>query len=767
MPKTLWQEGRVCGYTNYELYLKHMYDNNMTPVNESEWLASTLSYGASLLLWVAPDSTENAHYRDFPLPTGSNLGAANTIMASFFSGEGAADANGWATKVTSYGPLIENDSTASPEGTTIPVKDDGAVEANTRLRVQDFAKITDGVVIQPGTWTTNASSPPTKKLAVDLTQVPTLRLAFSDQVVTGFWLLLSGFTDRGVTMGMTSQTDSTDTSTNDNKNGAFLGPAIYPWAAKVVFSIPPIIMDMIQAKVDIETQDIAAIQIYNTRYIWLYRMHEDSGTPTPTDLADSKSLYQLRAVTGYVSDEFINTYCVDLATVIAACADGHLSDSLALQMSYVKQLRAIYGGGADADTIIDANYVFFFWTYQAAINCSGQQGMFYPVNKNTKSFAFTLTKDDTVMQCTHGFNFTGYLDNPDTSVMPTTSTDIMGSLYPVTADYSVQTGSLKDTNNDYIFQNHPILHYAVKEFQTFTRDMVAVPKAPAGFNLQFVDWFASLPLIEALGMGNVNPTTAGEAVFTAMGIDDSYKTLDFQSFLQYAAAHRDVTQPLSDAASIVPITDTFYMYSKSTIEAIADVNFTWNNYTVIKKASARATASTTSATFYKPSNITLTTVDITATVDTTQTPPTVVISSIDPIADVTKACTSTSYHRWASVVADNDTNHSVKALSLVDDMGAYLSTAGASGNITADVIRWTDLLDGLNVNKCIDILGGLLNLKNSGSNYIQLATSLRLYVSSTEPTGNIPEGSIGIGWGGVWVYTSGAWVASTNPEPNP
>lgn len=760
MPKTIWNEGRVCGYSNYELYARYVTADGGSPSNEKSWLASTLSFGASLLLWVAPDTIENAHYRDIDFPVNCKLGAANTIMASFFAGSGNVSdstTDTWATKVVDYGPLIENDATASPSSSVIPVKDNGVVDSTTKFRVQDFAKITDGVVIQPGTWITNPTTPPTKTIEVNLTEKPTLRLAFSGKIENGFWLLLTGFTDRNITLGMTSQ--ESPTATTAAMDGDFLGPAVYPWAAKVVFSIPPIIMDMIQAKVDIGTQDIAAIQIYNTRYIWPYRMHNDSGTPTPTDLADSKSLYQLRAVTGYVSDEFINTYCVDLATVLRACTENHISDGYAMQLSYVKQLRAIYGGGADADTIIDDNYVFFFWTQQAAINSSGQQGMFYPVNKNTKSFAFTLTKDDKQMRVDHGFNFTGYLDTPDVSVMPTTSTDIMGSLYSVTNDYSVQTGSLKDTNNDYIFQNHPILHYAVKEFQTFTRDMVAVPKSPAGFNLQFVDWFASLPLIEALGMGNVNPTTAGESVFTAMGIDKSYKNLDFQSFLQYAAAQRDLTEPLSSEASIVPIIDTFYMYSKATIETIAADDFTWNNNTVIKKASARATASTTSANYYKPSNMTITTVDITATVDTTQTPPTVVISSIDPIADVTKACTSTSYHRWASVVSDSDTNHSVKALSLVDDMGAYLSTSGASGNITADVIRWTDLLDSLNVNKCIDILGGLLNLKNSGSDYIQLATSLRLYISATEPTGAIPEGSVGIGWGsGIYKYTSSAWT---------
>lgn len=32
-----------------------------------------------------------------------------------------------------------------------------------------------------------------------------------------------------------------------------------------------------------------------------------------------------------------------------------------------------------------------------------------------------------------------------------------------------------------------------------------------------------------------------------------------------------------------------------------------------------------------------------------------------------------------------------------------------------------------------------------GPNYVQIG-DIRLYVSSTEPTGDIPDGSIGVGW---------------------
>lgn len=739
MPKTIWSEGRVLGLNQYELYARYVTADGGNPSNEKSWLASTLSYGASLLLWVAPDTVENAHYRDFEFPTNCRLGAANTIMASFFAGAGNVSdstVDTWATKVVDYGPLIENDSTASPSGSSIPVKDNGAVDVTTKLRVLDFAKITDGVVIQPGTWTTNASSPPTKTVAVNLAEKPTLRLAVSGKIENGFWLLLTGFTDRNITLGMTSQGDPT--ATTSAMDGDFLGPAVYPWAAKVIFSIPPIIMDLIQAKVDIDTKDIAALQIYNTRYIWLYCNHPGSGAPTQDDLKNAKSLYQLRGVTGYVSDKFINDYCVELATVLGACAEGHISDGMQIQLSYVKQLRDIYGNTPDVDSRISTDYKFFFWTGWASIDSAGQQGMFYPVNKHTKSFAFTLTKDDSLMQVTHGFNFTS-----DTTTMPKTSTDIMGTLWNVTDDYSVQTGGYKDAEDVWVFTDHPVLHYSVKDFQTFTRAMVAVPKSPEGYNNQFVEWFASMPVADAVGMGNTNPTTAGEAILTAMGVDSSYWTLDFQSFLQYAASHRDLTQPLSDPSSTVPIVDTFYMYSADTIEVIAQPSFTWNDK---KVASARITASTTSADFYKPANMSIVAISVDAD------------DTVTPISDITKDCTSTSYHRWASTVSNDESE--VKALSLVDNFGSYLSTAGVAGMISADVIKWADLLDALNINKSVDILGGLINLKNSGDNYIQISTGLRLYISTTEPTGTIPENSIGIGWGsGIYKYTSGAWSA--------
>lgn len=49
-------------------------------------------------------------------------------------------------------------------------------------------------------------------------------------------------------------------------------------------------------------------------------------------------------------------------------------------------------------------------------------------------------------------------------------------------------------------------------------------------------------------------------------------------------------------------------------------------------------------------------------------------------------------------------------------------------------------------------------MKKSGNDYIQIPNGLRLYISSTAPTdADIPDGSVGLGWGGVKVYSGGAW----------
>jgi hypothetical protein len=182
-----------------------------------------------------------------------------------------------------------------------------------------------------------------------------------------------------------------------------------------------------------------------------------------------------------------------------------------------------------------------------------------------------------------------------------------------------------------------------------------------------------------------------------------------------------------------------YLYAADDIEAIADPNFTWAGNTKYAVDIARAEMS--SIDFYRMAEIRI--------YEVTQ-------GTIGD--DVTSTYANTSYHTW--VASAKSRKNQTKAVSLIDNIGSPLPTAGTGGDITADYVRWNDLLEALNMNRQIDILAGLRNLKNSTDTYIQLDDT-RLYIASTAPTGDIPEGSVGIGFGGVQIYTSGAWTPYT------
>lgn len=271
MSKQLWNEGRVVGYSAYEIYLKYAleHDPKHTPASEKQWLASMMAMGSAMLLEVNPEKlyedTETytdevksgVHYCDIQLPPTSKLCAANTIFASLFLGEASTEHestqdNGtlhiehlapWCAKITSYGPLIQNDDIDSPDGETgpytgeIPPTDVTSIDFSKYSdQIREYVKIIDGIVIQPGTWTDNEHNPPAKDFTPDLSWQPRLRLAFSEEIKTPFYLLLVGFTNRTVVSGVTGY--STAVNTSSPEDGDFLGPWQFPWANKIIFSVP-------------------------------------------------------------------------------------------------------------------------------------------------------------------------------------------------------------------------------------------------------------------------------------------------------------------------------------------------------------------------------------------------------------------------------------------------------------------------------------------------------------------------------------------------
>lgn len=254
MSKQIWNEGRVVGYSAYETYVKqHLATNpDLDPASELEWLASTVAMGSSLLLKVPNTNStvsEDTHsYVDITLPTNSRLGAANTIMASFFDGDGDFNEfTNWATKITNYGALVSNTSESSPQTseseedakTKTPVGSLTTWEPKDSLekkRLIDYMRIVDGVVIQPGQWDVIENKPPEKDQVQNLNTRPFVRLHIRGKISNNPRILLTGFTIRSVLAGVTSLDSSTDT--RSPQDGDYLGPATYPWANRIVFSVP-------------------------------------------------------------------------------------------------------------------------------------------------------------------------------------------------------------------------------------------------------------------------------------------------------------------------------------------------------------------------------------------------------------------------------------------------------------------------------------------------------------------------------------------------
>lgn len=265
MPKQIWTEGRVVGYSAYEIYIKQFLAENPDgdPATEREWLASSLAMGSSLLMKVpaVTAASEKDHtVVDILLPENSTISAANTILGTYFDGECSSlsdtrvriggvndDIAVWATWADTYGQLISNEIVGTKEMfEDVPLLNQAPEEmsAEARRKLKNYLKVVDGVVIQPGDWSDSSYpedliDPNTPlKLTPDLSDEggrPYIRLDIRGTIEEGDepWILLTGFTIRSVLMGLVK----TDWS-NAAENGDFLGPEAFPWANKIVFSVP-------------------------------------------------------------------------------------------------------------------------------------------------------------------------------------------------------------------------------------------------------------------------------------------------------------------------------------------------------------------------------------------------------------------------------------------------------------------------------------------------------------------------------------------------
>lgn len=239
MPRQIWNEGRVQGYSAYEIYLKQALSDNpdLQPATEREWLASSIACGSSMVVKI-PKTSNDAGYLDISLPENSKLCAANVIFANLFLGDCEYDVNSYfAKRVINYGFCISNTLNFHPDtnGTKIPTTDDDISLESVLSYSEAYNKIIDGVVIQPGKWKeTGDEAGQYMDLSPDMSKSPFIRIFYSGKIESTIQIMLTGFTIRSVISGICG-IDGSYNATSP-QDGTFLGPAQFPWAAKIIFS---------------------------------------------------------------------------------------------------------------------------------------------------------------------------------------------------------------------------------------------------------------------------------------------------------------------------------------------------------------------------------------------------------------------------------------------------------------------------------------------------------------------------------------------------
>lgn len=243
--REIYSLGRVAGFSAYELYVRQneYEDPGSIPASEREWLASTIAMGSSMLCRIEADMShdpEDDWVLEVPFPENTRLGAANTIVGSFFRGE-AEYYNGWAQRVTDYGELVCNTAENHPDAevtnaSNMPIQDVTNWPTELKEELAQYLKIVDGVVLQPGKWPDSENKPPEKDFLPNLGEVPVLRLHIKGRIEKDFQVLLTGFTIRTVVRGVVGLDGCTASPAPED--GDFLGPGQYPWANKVIFTVP-------------------------------------------------------------------------------------------------------------------------------------------------------------------------------------------------------------------------------------------------------------------------------------------------------------------------------------------------------------------------------------------------------------------------------------------------------------------------------------------------------------------------------------------------
>jgi hypothetical protein len=113
-----------------------------------------------------------------------------------------------------------------------------------------------------------------------------------------------------------------------------------------------------------------------------------------------------------------------------------------------------------------------------------------------------------------------------------------------------------------------------------------------------------------------------------------------------------------------------------------------------------------------------------------------------------------SHAEGSNTIASSDYQHTEGKFNVEDanDKFAHIIGNGTADNARSNAfaVDWDGKIYTHNSETGFDI----------NNNYLEMPNGVRLYITATEPTGTIPEGSLGMGWAGntLKIYTNGAWT---------
>lgn len=237
--RVIYNEGRVVGFSAYELFVRqHISEDPSAELpSESEWLAAT-GLGSNAMILKIPANTA-AGTRDYQLPSNCNLCACGPILASIFLGSAEFSGN-WATRITSFGKLINNTSSSSPStpgrSSNVPYDSSAGLTPTQIAQCSAYLNVIDGICFQPGTWTAYNQHGLAKDFKPNLSEPSIIRLKIAAKITVDTYILLQGFRIRTIVKGSAGIDSSMETASP--QDGDFIGPEVFPWASKIVLIHP-------------------------------------------------------------------------------------------------------------------------------------------------------------------------------------------------------------------------------------------------------------------------------------------------------------------------------------------------------------------------------------------------------------------------------------------------------------------------------------------------------------------------------------------------